>query len=248
MLLKSVPNTDNQRLLVIKNECSLKNQRLPFPSSLEHHVKEQDKPIVCQFPQAENSEALIYQLINLSLIFCAQSEANGGLLIHGALAEKEGGSIILAGHGNVGKSTASQRLPPPWQSLSDDCSLIVKDKKGKYRAHPWPTWSNFMSEKNMRSWDVQHSAPLKAIFILTQNATDKVEPIGSAQAVCMLNETVEQAWWGVPDSLETEKKQAMNLQRFNNICELVKSIPVFLLHISKTGAFWEEIEKVLPEN
>ena len=35
---------------------------------------------------------------------------------------------------------------------------------------------------------------------------------------------------------------------FDNICKLVEAIPTYLLHISKNGSFWKEIEKVLPES
>ncbi len=241
-------NNEDRSLILLKNSGAGPKASF-FSSAIDSYTREEkNEPIVCQLVPPQNIEILINQLIQLSLIFCSKVETNGGILIHGALAVKDCTGIIMAGPGNIGKSTASLRLPPPWQSLSDDCSLIVKDHKGHYHVHPWPTWSNFITGKNILSWDVQRSASLKAIFLLTQNETDQVEPIGSAQAVCMISETAEQAWWAVTDSLETEKKHTMSLQRFNNICELVRSIPVYLLHISKAGAFWEEIEKVLPGN
>ena len=154
----------------------------------------------------------------------------------------------MAGRGDVGKTTASKRLPSPWYSLSDDSSLIVLDKKNNYRAHPWPTWSSLISGEKVQTWDVQSSVPLKAIFILSQSETDKIEQIGKGQAVCLLNETVDQAWWGLDSRLRDKEKHALRLQRFDNICKLVEEIPTYLLHISKNGSFWEEIEKVLPES
>ena len=32
---------------------------------------------------------------------------------------------------------------PPWRSLCDDATLVVRDASGRYWAHPWPTWSRF---------------------------------------------------------------------------------------------------------
>ena len=43
------------------------------------------------------------------------------------------------------------------------------------------------------------------------------------------------------DKFGDEKRQALNLQRFDNICELVKKIPTYLLHFSKNGLFWEDM-------
>ena len=88
------------------------------------------------------------------------SEKNGGLLVHGALAEWNGIGVILAGPGGVGKTTASKRLPRPWRSLSDDNTLIVKSPDGTYWAHPWPTWSRYRQGDMSGSWDVQAAVKL----------------------------------------------------------------------------------------
>lgn len=204
-----------------------------------------NKKVTCQLTPAENNEDLAYKLMELSLVICCKSELMGGLLLHGALAEKNGAGVILAGPGDIGKTTASRRLPSPWHSLSDDCTLIILDKNGTYRAHPWPTWSTYMYGGTGGSWDVQQSIPLKAIFILAQNQKDHVESLGRGRAVCMLTETAEQAWYILSDKFGNKRRQALSLQRFNNICDLVKTIPVHLLQISKDGAFWEKMDQVI---
>lgn len=238
-----------QRLLLIKNGQSAEKKPdfLHSAIRIDAHA-DLDEPTVCQLPTAKNNDDLALQLMQLSLIFCNQVETQGGLLIHGGLAEKNGVGIILAGPGEVGKTTASKRLPPPWTSLSDDSTLIVRDKNGLYHAHPWPTWSTFMFGGKGGSWDVQHSVPLKAIFLLHQNEKDHIEPIGKGQAVCMLNETSEQIWWMLANGFDDQKRQLLNLQRFNNICQLTKTIPGYILHISKNGSFWQEIDRVLFSN
>jgi SynChlorMet cassette protein ScmC len=167
--------------------------------------------------------------------------------VHGALAEKDGRGVILAGPGDVGKTSASQRLPYPWKSLCDDCTLIVRDKSGIYQAHPWPTWSTFMFGGTGGSWDVQYSVPLTAIFFLAQSEIDIATPLGQGKSTCLLSETSEQAWQGLSFDLDIQLKRAFNLQRFENICDLVKVKPAYLLQFSKNGKFWEEIEKFLYE-
>jgi SynChlorMet cassette protein ScmC len=245
MQLKS-SNLNGHRLIVVKNNCSTSTKSLFFSLIPGLYSNIDNKhPVVCQISNPSNNDELAIQLMKLSLIFCSLIEAQGGMLIHGALAEKNGEGIILAGPGDVGKTTASKRFLPPWKSLSDDCTLVVRDNEGSYRAHPWPTWSTFMFGGKGGSWNVQYSVPLKAIFVLKQSQTDEVASIGQGQAVCLLSETADQAWWGITDDIEEEKKQAMSLQRFNNICEITKKIPTHLLNISKNGSFWKEIERVI---
>ena len=95
------------------------------------------------------------------------------------------------------------------------------------------------------SWDVQTSVPLKAICMLTQSEQDNIEVLERGRAVCMLTKIGEQAWRGLHPQYSKTKKIKLRLQRFNNICDLSKSIPSYLLHLSKEGAFWEKIESIL---
>ena len=42
-----------------------------------------------------------------------------------------------------------------------------------------------------------------------------------------------------------EELRALHLERFNNLCALARVVPAHVLHISLTGAFWQEIEQAL---
>ena len=70
---------------------------------------------------------LALQLIHISLAVCLRTQACGAVLLHGALAQRDGQGVILASPGGIGKTTASRRLSPPWHSLSDDASLVMCD-------------------------------------------------------------------------------------------------------------------------
>ena len=233
------------KLLILKNGLPTKGSIQSFISAKNLQSLVYDNRIICQLFPAVDNDILAVQLMKLSLIFCSQAEARGGLLVHGALAERDGRGVILAGPGDVGKTTASRRLPLPWKSLSDDCTLIVRDKDGMYRAHPWPTWSTFMFGGRGGSWDVQYSVPLQAIFMLEQSEKDHAEPLGQGKAACLLNETAEQAWLGFSIDLESPLKRTLSLQRFDNICNLVKAVPAHQLQFSREGAFWKEMAQVL---
>jgi len=183
-------------------------------------------------------------LLTLSLILARNAQACGGVLVHGALAERDGMGIILAAPGGTGKTTASNRLPVPWRSLCDDTTLVVLDAQGSYWAHPWPTWSRFIDSESGGVWNVQEAVPLKGIFFLEQAVEDNVKRVGAGQAVSLLTECAKQASMftiGLPE----KELRDMYLERFNNLCDLASVVPVHMLDISLTGAFWQKIEQAL---
>jgi SynChlorMet cassette protein ScmC len=188
---------------------------------------------------------LANQLMQLSLVIAQQAQNTGGILLHGALIEKDGWGAILAGPGGVGKTTASCRLRSPWRSLSDDVTLVVRGKHGTYWAHPWPTWSNYMLGGKGGTWDVEHAVELKAIFFLAQSQGDRIRPLGAGHSVPLLVEVTEQASWSMAHGQGGAVARALRLQRFENICSLAKSKICYHLHLSLKGAFWKEIERVI---
>ena len=198
-------------------------------------------------PIAAESLQLSGTYIQMMKIIHRDVLARGGLFLHGALAEKNGCGVILAGHSGVGKTTASIRLPGPWRSLSDDMTLVVLDDKGRYWGHPWPTWSFFWERSNSgRKWDVSYAVPLKGLFFLAQAHEDKAERIGAGQAACMLMETAQQATSGRLDDKSSDGAlTAMNLQLFKNACIMAKSMKSFILNVSFNGQFWKEMDIAL---
>jgi SynChlorMet cassette protein ScmC len=153
--------------------------------------------------------------------------------------------VIMAAPGGTGKTTASNRLPAPWRSLCDDTTLVVRDTQGNYWAHPWPTWSRFANEGPGGTWEVQNAVPIKGIFILTQSVEERLERVGTGQAVSLLGESVTQASMFMAAGLCKEELRALHLKQFNNLCALARVVPAHLLHISLTGTFWQQIEQTL---
>jgi hypothetical protein len=230
------------RLLVtIDAHKSMTDGYTPLPS-------EDDGFAVCALHPCNSIDGCFIQLMRLSLVIAHDVQARGGVLIHGALAERAGRGVIMAAPGGMGKTTASNRLPDPWRSLSDDTTLVVRDDTGDYWAHPWPTWSRFLDGGQGGSWDVQKAVPLKGIFFLSHAVEDRVESVGPGQAVSLLLESVRQASMFMPLGLFKEETRALHLERFNNLCALACVVPTHVLHISLTGAFWQEIERVLEGN
>jgi SynChlorMet cassette protein ScmC len=188
----------------------------------------------------------VRQLRYLSQVIASYALVSGGLLLHGALLAREGQGVLLTGPSGVGKTTASSRVPPPWRALSDDATLVVRDADGTYWAHPWPTWSAFLSGgRSKKSWNVGQAVPLRAIFFLNQAGEDRVAPIGDSEAVGRLVQAAEQVSYFALHMMDTNGTRALRIQRFGNVCKLVERVPHHILHLSLTGAFWEAIERAL---
>jgi hypothetical protein len=191
------------------------------------------------------------QLLRLSACVSRETHLRGGVLLHSGLAVfgfEDRFGVLLAGRSGIGKSTACRRLPPPWRALADDVTLVVRDERGLYLAHPWPTWSRFFGEEagdGRDSWDVQYASPLSAIFFLEHGEKDRVEPMGSGHAVSLLTELSGQISTEFLRGLARSEVVAYNLQRFENICALARVTPAYLLSMRLDGEFWKEMERVL---
>jgi SynChlorMet cassette protein ScmC len=220
-----------------------KNSELSFGFS-GNQIDNPDNTATCQIIEASGPASVIKSMIFIACGLAHQYEKTGGLLLHGALAEHQGKGIILVGPGGGGKSTASRRLKPPWSSLSDDITLVVKDMLGQYWAHPWPTWSDIILGRG-RSWDVQRAVPLQGLFFLRHSEYDRVEQIGGWQTCTLLIESTEQIsgilWLG----MENDQIRKTRLLRFENAGELTRIIPNYALQISKDGEYWQRIEETL---
>jgi SynChlorMet cassette protein ScmC len=206
-----------------------------------------EETVLCILRPPVNSDMMGMQLMRVSLAIGLSVQSRGGLLLHAALAERDGVGVILAGYGGAGKTTASQRFRPPWRSLCDDTTLIVHDDQGPYWAHPWPTWSKLLAGGQDSTWDVQHAVRIGGIFFLNQSQKERAEPVGAGQAVSLLVESTEQASGSMSYAMEEEVVRELRLQRFDSVCALARAVPCYLLNLSLTGAFWQEIERVLLE-
>jgi signal peptidase I len=208
--------------------------------------KEAAGPEICLLPPGNHKDVRINRMSELAKAIALRTLPAGGLLLHGALAEKDGRGVILAAPGGTGKTTASNRLPPPWRSLSDDATLVVPDGSGGYRAHPWPTWSRFRDNGPGGSWNVEESVPLAALFFLSRSEEDRAEPAGTGDAVAYITESVHQTT-GIPSQPGRTPEEAARHceEEIAAATALARAVSAYRLEISLTGTFWEAIEAAL---
>ena len=188
-------------------------------------------------------------ILRMSLSFYPvyhRAQDSGGLPFHAALVERNGIGVLLAAQGNTGKSTCCRRIPPPWQALCDDETLVVRSDSKGYHAHPFPTWSDYLFRRSKRTWHVERHVPLAAIFFLEQADADEVLPLGQGEAAVRVLQSAMEIWTGECIHLNTKENKALRKTCFENACEIALAIPAYLLHVSLFGSFWEEMEKVLP--
>jgi len=193
----------------------------------------------CVLRPSRQEDALFCHFLDVSLALARDMRDQGAMLVHGALAERGGKGVLLCAPGGVGKTTASRRLPPPWVSLCDDTTLLRPGGTGAFRAHPWPTWSNFLPGGPGGRWNVQYSVPLAGIYFLARATDDRAERLGSGRALAMLADATQQAMRVMERGLSDDEVRASRLERFGHLCAMAKTVPAFRLHISLNGTFWE---------
>jgi SynChlorMet cassette protein ScmC len=223
-------------LKVCKNNC------------WEIAISRDGSQVVCNLLTNFARYSLSDQLYIFSMAADILLQPRGGMLMHSALACKDGKGVLLIGNSGAGKTTASNRFPKSWKSLSDDSALVVQDATGTFLAQPWPTWSRFGEGGEGGTWKIRNAVPLKAIFFLHKSDEDKVEPANSSDSLAPLFCSARNAMRPAFRKTQSEVRQTLNSQLFSNICCLGRSVPLFNLHASLNGKFWQEIESVLEDS
>ncbi len=203
--------------------------------------------IVYEIPAGRGPKVGAEAMINACFPLLQDVVLGGGIPLHAALIARGGKGIGLAAAGGTGKSTCSRRIPPPWKAWCDDTLLVLPAESGGYEAHPFPTWSDYLWRRSRRTWDVSRSVPLRAIFFLKQAPTDKVIPIGEGEAAIYLGRSSNEVLSGYFRQFDKETSRALSTLIFDTACRVARTAPAFILEVSLTGRFWEEIEKVLPK-
>jgi SynChlorMet cassette protein ScmC len=201
--------------------------------------------IICELsPKKNNGRELVMMWYALHIIYSGLTRS-GGLPLHAALVSIGGMGSLIAGGDGAGKSTCCRRITNTWNVLADDGVLIVPRNAASFAAHPLPTWSDLIMDRNQRTCVIEEGVPLSAIFFLEKDSEDCAIPLGQGHASLMINASASGVFrQGLkkPDPV-----QDRNLKRlvFDNSCRIGKTVPAFLLRVSPSGEFWKRMEGVL---
>lgn len=202
---------------------------------------------LCELDLAQDDQnTAIVNMLNVLFPIYQNSILKGGLPFHTAFLELNGHGVLLAASGDTGKSTCYSRVPHPWKGLCDDEVLIVLDPTNKqYRAHPFPTWSDYLMNRCNPTWNVQYSVPLSGLFFIEQATVDEATPLGQGESLMRINESATQTCRRFLNRMDPSEKSRQRSIIFDNAWQLAKAVPAFRLGVTLEGTFWKEIERVM---
>lgn len=201
--------------------------------------------VLCEVSNHGGDEFKILNMWYALLPIYQRSTCKGGLPFHAGLITLRGRGFLLAGSGAAGKSTCCRRVPGHWRPLCDDETLVVLNTHKQYRAHPFPTWSDYLWKDSEKTWKVEYSVPLSGVFFLEQSRVDEAVPLGRGEAAVLMTESASQVYEKFWRKIHKEDRKKHRRELFNNACAMAQDIPAYRLRVSLEGKFWEKMEKVL---
>jgi len=203
------------------------------------------KDLLCELAKVDSPEEKAIQMRNAGHVVHQQALPGGGVFFHAALVRKGPKAVLIAGPSGLGKSTCVRRLPEPWVALCDDSALVVKDRTGTYWAHPFPTWSELQNGVYEKIWEVQAAVPLGAVFFLYKAEGDRALPVGQSRVLYLVFRMMQVLNRNMSPYRDRHERMETHKVLFDNALHLARAAPGFSLGVSRTGRFWEEMEKVI---
>ncbi len=148
----------------------------------------------------------------------------GGFLLHGASAVRDGRAFIFSGVSGAGKTTISRLAPPDTTLLTDEISYIRPDGNG-YRAFGTP----FAGELATLGENV--SAPVSTLFFLEKGKENRVEIVPRDQVMRSLLRNI---------LFFAEDAELVNLV-FQSACNFVENVCIRKLVFFPDQRVWETI-------
>jgi hypothetical protein len=149
-------------------------------------------------------------------------------LMHSAGILDDGRCHLFFGHSGAGKSTVTE-LSEPRRALSDDMVLI--DASGpEVLAHAVPFFGLYPMKERVRG-----AFPVAGAFRLRQDTRDELVSLGTARAAATVSASVPFV-------------QDLGLNRADLtdvITEVCRRVPIYDLHFTRSGRFWEIIHREL---
>jgi hypothetical protein len=149
----------------------------------------------------------------------------GGFLLHGASAIRNGRAFLFSGVSGAGKTTISSLAPRDSVLLTDEISYVRREGEG-FRACGTP----FAGE--LARLGENASAPIAKLFFLAQGPENRIEPIETATALRMLLRNI----------LFFAEDSELVKMVFRSALEFLGRVPVFRLTFYPDARVWDLIQ------
>jgi hypothetical protein len=148
----------------------------------------------------------------------------GGFLLHAASCIRNGRAFLFSGVSGAGKTTISRLAPPDVTLLTDEISYVRREGEG-YRACGTP----FAGE--LARVGENCSAPLAALYFLEKGPRNRIDPVGTAEAVRAL----------LRNTLFFAEDGELVKSVFRSACEFVNRVPAQRLTFVPDQRVWQMI-------
>jgi len=173
-------------------------------------------------------------LLGLMAVYLETVE-RGGFPCHSGLLSWQGRGVLLAGHTGMGKSTICRRLLSTGSVRCDEETLVVRDRRGRYWGHPFPTWSRLYESPWSESWPTQEAIPLEGILFVFPAQEGRYLPVGPGEALARLTcLALDKSLRGCRGE-KGNTLQEIRTKIFANVGELVSQLPTGRLNVSLAG-------------
>ena len=159
----------------------------------------------------------------------------GGFLLHGASAIRNGKAFLFSGRSGAGKTTISRLAPGDVTLLTDEISYIRRAAHGLDRRDARPCTDHvaygtpFAGELAKVGDNV--SAPIAALYFLEKAAENRIGPMGSAEALQRLMRNI----------LFFAEDERLVRQVFEAAGDFLSRVPAYRLEFAPDARVWELI-------
>ena len=150
---------------------------------------------------------------------------DGGFLLHGASAIRNGRAFLFSGVSGAGKTTISRLAPTDTVLLTDEISYIRRQGE-----HYLACGTPFAGE--LARLGENKAAPIERLFFLAKGNENSIEPIETAEALRMLLRNI----------LFFANDAELIGMVFRSACEFLERVPVFRLTFYPDERVWDLIK------
>ncbi len=168
----------------------------------------------------------------LRILYSLMLVRTGGFLIHAASAVRNSRAFVFAGESGAGKTTLSRLAPAGVTILTDEISYMKpasRKSSGTHEQAYEAFGTPFAGE--LARIGRKTRAPLAGLFILTQGAENRIEPLSESEA----------AWELFRHVLFFARDDELVQRVFQNILDFVARVAVRRLVFTPSARVWELI-------